>query len=62
MHSKEHILREVLGPRPIGGRSGNQCEYQILVGVDELLERSFVAPTAPFNELVLVDRLHPPLY
>ena len=59
MDPQKHLLREILGPRPILNRASNQCEHQRLVTVDQFLKRALIASTAAFDELALVDSLHP---
>src|SRR2546427_823058 len=43
---QEHVLGQILGPRPILHGAGNQREHQILEAVDQLLEGALVAGTA----------------
>ena len=62
VHPKKNLLREILGPRPILHRAGDQGVHEILVAVDQVLKRTLVAGTAALDELALVDRLHPPRY
>ena len=60
--AQEDVLREVLGARSILYRARNQSEYQILVAIDEFLERALISGPAALDELALVDIFHPPPY
>jgi len=62
MDPEKNLLREILGPRPILNRARDQCEYEALIAVDQLLKRALVAGTAPLDEGARVDWLHPPPY
>lgn len=58
MHAEEHLLREILRARAILDCARDQREHEILVSIDEDLERSLVTRTAAFHELALVE-IHP---
>ena len=63
MDAKENVLRQIFGPRLVLDRSRNQREHQILVAIDQLFERAFVALAAALDELALMDGVqHPPSY
>jgi len=55
-------LREILGPRSILYRPRDQRKHQILVLIDEFLERAFISGSAALDELALVDIFHPLSY
>jgi len=59
---QKDVLREVLGPRSILYRPRDQSKHQILVPIDEFLERAFISGSAALDELALVDILHPLSY
>ena len=60
--AQEHVLREILRARSILHRARDQGEHQILVAIDQFLERVLIAGPAALDELALVDILHPPSY
>ena len=62
MDAQEDVLREVLGARSILYRARDQGEHQILVAIDQFLERVLIAGPAALDELALVDIFHPPPY
>src|SRR5438093_13763728 len=62
MNPKEHLLREILGPRSVLDRARDQRKHQVLVSIDQLLKRSLVPPAAAIDELPLVGWVHQPWY
>ena len=62
MDPQEHILREVLGARSILYSARDQGKHQILVAVDQFLERVLISGPAALDELALVDIIHPLSY
>ena len=62
MDPQEDILREILGARSILHRPRDQGKHQILVAVDQFLERVLISGPAALDELALVDIFHPPSY
>ena len=60
--AQKDVLREILGPRSILHRPRDQGKHQILVAIDEFLERAFISGSAALDELALVDIFHPLSY
>src|SRR4029078_8916281 len=58
VNPQEDVLGEILRSRPVLHGAGYQGEDQILVSFDQFLKRAFIAGTAAFDELALVDGLH----
>jgi hypothetical protein len=62
MNPQEYVLRQILRARSIHHRARDQGEHQILVAIDQFLERMLIAGPAALDELSLVDIFHPPPY
>ena len=62
MDAQEHVLREILGARSILYGARDQGEHEILVAIDQFLERVLITRAAALDELALVDIFHPPSY
>ena len=62
MDSQEDVLDKVLSARSILYRARDQGKHQILVAVDQFLERVLISGPAALDELALVDILHPLSY
>ena len=61
MHAQEDVLRHVLRPRPVLNGPRDQGEHQILVAIDQLVERPLLACPAALNEGALTgwgERVH----
>ena len=59
MHSKEHLLCQVLYAVPIGDRTGNHAEYQAFVLIDQLSEPRLAAGAAALNQLAVELKIAP---